>query len=523
MPKFFRQPAFGLDISDYSIELLELGSRFKIKSCSRTTLKPGIVKNGLILEKKELIKILKKLLAQSKITTKKVVLSLPESKVFTNTFAFPKEIKEKELKRAVQLEAQKNIPLNPEKIYWDFQIVSAPSKSKEQIVFYVAVFKDIVDQYLDVLEKLDLRPDVFEIESLAIGRVLLKDLRFENNAVIIDVGARTTNINIFNKDKILNWNSSLPIAGNYFTEKISEELGISLKEAEEIKKKEGLKKDSKIANILQKEIKKIVEEIQKILNYYQEFVDKIILTGGSAQIPEIDKYLSSELNKEIIIGETDLCKKIKKHGILYHTVIGLALKGYFGGQKSEINLLPQRLKRKTIFIGKGVKESLFFKIFGYVFPLLALAFLGWVILNYTPSRSDIRQNQSILEQQTETETETDIKTEEEPEQEIKEEEGEEEEKLEQEIKKEGEGEIEEEEEEIVIEETTEKQRIQVIAGIQSLNVRKGPGTDYEIIRKIYPGEIYFLLQEQEDWYKIELELEEDGGWVASEYVEKVNN
>ncbi len=71
------------------------------------------------------------------------------------------------------------------------------------------------------------------------------------------------------------------------------------------------------------------------------------------------------------------------------------------------------------------------------------------------------------------------------------------------------------------EETTEATTSVLIeeTGIGWLRVRKGPGTDYSEITKVYPGESYQLLEESEGWYKIKLD-EEAEGWIAARYAKK---
>lgn len=56
-------------------------------------------------------------------------------------------------------------------------------------------------------------------------------------------------------------------------------------------------------------------------------------------------------------------------------------------------------------------------------------------------------------------------------------------------------------------------------GIGYLNVREGAGTSYSILTKVYPGESYVLLEEVEEWYKIELDDDQEG-WIFKEYATK---
>ena len=52
-----------------------------------------------------------------------------------------------------------------------------------------------------------------------------------------------------------------------------------------------------------------------------------------------------------------------------------------------------------------------------------------------------------------------------------------------------------------------------------LRVRLEPSKTATEAAKVYPGEMYSLLEEQSDWYKIEYEKEKEG-WVSGQYAEK---
>ena len=51
-----------------------------------------------------------------------------------------------------------------------------------------------------------------------------------------------------------------------------------------------------------------------------------------------------------------------------------------------------------------------------------------------------------------------------------------------------------------------------------LNVRGGPGVTYKILTKVYPSEKYVVLEERDNWYKIELEDGSDA-WITSRYAQ----
>lgn len=53
-----------------------------------------------------------------------------------------------------------------------------------------------------------------------------------------------------------------------------------------------------------------------------------------------------------------------------------------------------------------------------------------------------------------------------------------------------------------------------------LNIRSGPGTNYEIVEKVIVGDQYIILDEQDGWF--ELQLSDDiSGWGSSQYIGKI--
>ncbi|MBZ9572526.1 type IV pilus assembly protein PilM [Patescibacteria group bacterium] len=355
MLNLFQKP-FGLDISDYSIEVISLGGSIKnpkLQAMGRKILTPGIFKDGKILNKEDLKKILKNLIPSpqfGKIKTKKLIFSIPESKSFIHILELPKDLKKPEILKFIKSQASQTLPFSLTELYFDFQI-------KNFEVLLVAAPKNIVNDYLEVFKSCQLRPIALEVESMSLARALIKE---EKEIILIaDIGTRMTNFSLFDK-KRLRLSISIPVAGNKFSQAISEELKIPLKEAEDLKRKVGLNpeiKEGRIFLILQKEIQKIIKEIKNIEKYFQrkekKTIKKIILAGGSTALPNILEYLSENLEKEVIIPDPwvkiniDILKKkkyfketLKINQIFYSTVIGLALRGLAKNpKKTGINLI----------------------------------------------------------------------------------------------------------------------------------------------------------------------------------------
>ncbi|MBI5358914.1 SH3 domain-containing protein [Candidatus Amesbacteria bacterium] len=56
-----------------------------------------------------------------------------------------------------------------------------------------------------------------------------------------------------------------------------------------------------------------------------------------------------------------------------------------------------------------------------------------------------------------------------------------------------------------------------------VNVRSGPGTNFEKLGKVYPGDKFRLLGTKNNWYQLRMDLDAtDSGWISVKYAEKSN-
>jgi len=333
---------FGLDISDASIEVLELKKSFgrvKLVGYGRAELPEGIVRDGIVLKKKELSEAIKKILSGAKpkaIKSREVILSLPESRVFTHVFRFPANLNLKQIAHVLQFEVPNVLPISLGEVYADF--LPLGKVDNEQEVFFVAVPRKVVDDLSEVLKNAGLKPKVFDMESASFARAIGKEAY--DGALVVDIGARTTIISIFDRNGI-RFTTNIGIAGNLFTETIAKKLKIKWQEAEKLKIKCGLSPDGKLCEggqiflILQSAMQPILQEIRKVIKFYEEKsgrkIKKIILCGGSAMMPNIANYFEENLGLKVSVGRPEAAKNLEvpkeKITPLFLNVFGLALCG----------------------------------------------------------------------------------------------------------------------------------------------------------------------------------------------------
>jgi type IV pilus assembly protein PilM len=352
-------PSFGLDISDFSIKVAQLKKKrngFELKSANRFSIAEGIIQEGEIKNDKKFIEALKKAINETrgeKIRTKYAICSLPEQHAFVKVIRLPK-MGINEVREAIKWEAEANIPFSLDEVYFSWQIVSPQEQNDHIDVLINAVPRKLVDKYLEVLRVAGIEPIVFEIESTAITRSLIKGGLSKGPVLIIDLGFNRTSFVIFSGNGICFTNSTSLVSNKQMLEDIAQKLGIDFKKAQSLKFKIGLGKedeDKEIFNALVPSLTKLSEKIKECISFHQEYGEKeigcagiseIILCGGGANLKGLDEYLSSRIKIPVSLGnpwtnilpekkgKMDL-KKIPiipyEESLAYATVLGLALRG----------------------------------------------------------------------------------------------------------------------------------------------------------------------------------------------------
>lgn len=352
----FTQPtAFGLDLSDLSLKIAYLKkerSGLVLASYGRQEIPEGVIDQGEIKKEEVLIEIIKKAIIEIRglpLKTKYCVVSLPETEAFIHMIQLPK-MKKEEIEEAVKWEAESHIPFSIDEVYLDWQIIKPISNHQDyNDILIGALTKKLVDPYLEVLKKADLKPFVFEIESIAIARALIKNNFSLKPIMIIDLGARRTSFIIFS-GRAVHFTASLPISNNYLIEEIAKNLKVDKTEAKRVKFEIGLDKDKeggKVFEALLPSLTELVKQIKKYIEFYYTHslpghfrdgeVSKILLCGGGANLIGLPLFLSRELKMAVEIGNpwVNILKsppeKIPElpyeQSIAFTTALGLALRG----------------------------------------------------------------------------------------------------------------------------------------------------------------------------------------------------
>lgn len=343
----FSNDCFGLDLSDYSAKIFQFeknGSAYKIRGFGAGKISPGLIQDGKILDKAKVSAFISEILRRSgpkKISTKKVICSLPESKVFLRILSIP-DISEEEAANAVKWEVEASIPLTIDQVYYDWQIIGKNGGKMDLLT--VAVAKETVDDLAEVLESAGLTVYGFEMESIASSRSLIPENTDSKEIfLIIDIGEEKTSF-IITQGNVPHFTSSIPFSSSGITEQLASVMSISADEAEKIKIERGIGEISQNDPIF-KSVHPLLEnlsvEIEKTVDFYQEInknspkIEKIIISGGGANLKGIIGYFETRLGKRVALGNPwvglNMGGKLpvisKENSVRYATAIGLAIRG----------------------------------------------------------------------------------------------------------------------------------------------------------------------------------------------------
>lgn len=330
----------GIDVSTSSIKIVEL----KHTQEGFELVNYGVLKNygyiqrfnnpiqtsSLKMFDEEVSDLIKKILKAAQIERdKRAIFSIPLFSSFITVIEM-KGITDKEVASAIRFEARQYVPVPLADVVLAWMILEnnvpgfqesqngqkaesvgtmldkTKSKDRGVKVLLIAVPKEIVNQYGKIADLAGLRVEVLESEAFSLLRSLATNEK--QPLAIVDIGSRSTNIVFVNKGAV-RLTHNLDIAGGEITALISHNLNIDYMRAEELKNKQGLSwagGESEISSIILPIINKIFFEIKHLLDDFlikEGAITKIILSGGSANMPGLVDYLAKLSGVPVMLGD----------------------------------------------------------------------------------------------------------------------------------------------------------------------------------------------------------------------------
>ncbi len=302
---------FGLDIGSTTIRVVQLSHSGTTKSLLKYGYMPvvgNIAESDSPADRQKLAQSIKELISSAGISTNNVAVGLPSKRVFTTVVDIDR-LSESEISQTIQLQAESIIPtpLSESKIDWAV-VGDSPQDQGKVEVLLSSVSNSYVESRLDMLESVGLNVIAFEPENQAISRSLMPA---ESSAMtlILDIGHTSTDL-VISLNGAPRLTRSISTGMQAIVRAAMQNLNIDDKQAEQFVLKFGLSKDKlegQIHSAIIGTVDILVGEIEKsikfvVARYPNVAVEKIIVTGGAATLPEFPVYLANRLNIAIEIG-----------------------------------------------------------------------------------------------------------------------------------------------------------------------------------------------------------------------------
>ncbi len=337
----------GIDFGTASLKVVQAykqGGKAVLETYGSLALGPyGGVEVGRAtrLSLEQAVAALKDLFREANVTTKECAVAIPLSASLVSFMQLP-AVAESELSTMVPTEARKYIPVPISEVELDWMIVPEAPREEEGManeregkafgesyererrsasgesgaaegsrvrrvgVLAVAIHKEALALYRAIAREAALNVHFVEVEIFSAVRSVLR----QGIAVglVVDVGAHATKMYLV-ESGIVKGTHSINRGAQHISEALSRALGISLPEAEELKRSGSLRErmgERALEELVPTQIDFIFAEMRRLLIQYQHrsgrVVSHAIFTGGGALLPGFLDRARDALPTDVSLG-----------------------------------------------------------------------------------------------------------------------------------------------------------------------------------------------------------------------------
>ncbi len=343
-----RYSGIGLDLGSSQVKLIQLKQEKQeigLHQFGVLDLPPGVITAGRIVEPDILTERLSWMVKKLRFRKNKCNLCIGSQAVILRHLQLPK-LAPREIPAAMRFEAEKRIMIPLEEAVMDYIVMGERTVEGNELLdlAVVAAPKDVVNDYLGVVMKAGLYPDIIEIESFSLQRVLpFLYPEFagtgEEALMLLDIGAESSNLVVFDQGGF-SFARTLNVGVNRFCRQISDQHQVSFEEARELLYGE----EPFVLEGVQEIADELVNQIRRSLQFYlynvehdSKEIKTMFICGGGATIVRLPTFLGFELKVEpkllnpfnfIRANNRFIQRDLERDGHLLNVAAGLALRGW---------------------------------------------------------------------------------------------------------------------------------------------------------------------------------------------------
>ena len=299
----------GLDIGSRTIKVAEMVESKKGRSVRRfgmTDIAPGLIEDGSINDPESVAESIRQLFKSYNIKEQNVAISIGGYSVIVKKISV-QTMEEEKLQESIHFEAEQYIPFDISDVNLDFQILGPNETNPNQMnVFLVAAKKEMINDYINLVNLAGLNPCIIDVEAFALQNVfeVNYDIKDENVA-LIDIGASKTSLNILKGNSSV-FMRDVSLGCGQINQKITSLVDCDFEESEAIKLGDEPEKLSEedLKEIITGVVSDWCTEIRRALDFFystypDDQIKRIMLSGGGGNISEFRDLLATEASAEV--------------------------------------------------------------------------------------------------------------------------------------------------------------------------------------------------------------------------------
>lgn len=307
----------GVDIGTSSLRAVELQDADKSKPTvlrfEELPLPPGAVRGGEVVEPNTVATSLKRLWSQAGFRTKDVVLGMGNQRVLVRDLSVPRMSIER-IRESLPFLVQDLLPVPVADAVLDFYPVAEVDGDSGPMVsgLLVAAVKEGVLANVRAAQLAGLTPLAVDLLPFALSRAV--GAGGVGTIALVDVGAATTNV-LITQDGVPQFARIIPAGGDDLTLALSTQLGVPPEDADRIKRTLGLASSKNLpeehrpaVEVIYGVTSELLGGIRNTIGYFTNLreltsIDRIVLSGGGAQLPGFFRALSELTLVPVVDGD----------------------------------------------------------------------------------------------------------------------------------------------------------------------------------------------------------------------------
>ena len=320
--------AIGLDIGTSGVRAAQVTvahGQLTLDRFGQVALPHGAVRDGEVADADAVAEAIKSLWASAKFSSKKVALGVANQRVVVRQVTLP-WMEPKDLKESLKYQVADLVPMPVDDAVLDFVAIDEVDGDNGRQVrgLLVAAAQDMVLGSIRAAQKAGLTPTTVDLTPFAVLRSLGSAQTTSLGApeALVDIGAKVTNI-IVHEGGVPLFVRVLLMGGEDVTDTLVEKLGVSLAEAESLKRVAPFDPSpgaQAAQRVLLTAVANFVGEVRGSVDYYlatsgSRPLSRLVLSGGGARLAGLTERLAEATRTQVVHGSTFAQMEIGKTGL----------------------------------------------------------------------------------------------------------------------------------------------------------------------------------------------------------------